>query len=297
MHTEGTRTQMKSIIQLLRPHQYIKNMLVFAPLFFSFSYGEPDKVVLSIEAFICFCIASSAVYILNDLMDREEDREHPEKRHRPIASGRVSLGAARVLLSVLLLGALTLAAAIDTALLYVIALYCAVNVFYSFGLKRVAILDIVLLSFGFLLRVAGGGAVTGIEVSMWLVIMTFLLAVFLGIAKRRQDLKLSALGLKTRRNIGAYNLEFINATMVLMAGVIIVAYLLYTVEPEIQAHFRTHSLYITSLFVITGILRYMQIVFVEDGNTDPTDVLYRDRFLQIVIVLWILSFLILRGRG
>jgi len=156
-----------------------------------------------------------------------------------------------------------------------------------------AILDIVVLSFGFLLRVVAGGVVTGIPLSMWIVIMTFLLAVFLGIAKRREDVRLGEAGLETRKNISHYNLEFINATMVLMAGVIIVSYILYTVSADIQQKFSTNNLYMTSLFVIVGILRYMQIVFVENGNTNPTDVVYRDRFLQVVVALWVLSFYLL----
>lgn len=288
---------MKHIFHLLRPRQYIKNILVFAPLFFSFSYSSGEKVLLSVEAFICFCIAASGIYILNDIKDLDEDRQHPEKKNRPLASGAVGLRTAYVLMPVLLCAAAAFSAAVSMHLLSIVCLYIAVNLLYSFGLKRVAIVDIIFLSFGFLLRVAAGGAVTGIAISMWLVIMTFLLAVFLGAAKRREDIRLSEQGLQTRKNIGRYNLEFINATMVLMAGVIIVSYILYTISPEIENHFRTHSLYITALFVITGILRYMQIVFVENGNTNPTDVLYRDRFLQVVIVLWILSFLILPGRN
>jgi decaprenyl-phosphate phosphoribosyltransferase len=287
---------MKHLLQLLRPGQYIKNVLVFAPLFFSFSYSDRSMVVLSIEAFICFCIAASGVYIINDIKDRDEDRQHPEKKLRPLASGAVSLKTAYAVMPVLLCASLALSFAVSTALFYILCLYLIINLLYSYKLKHVAILDIVTLSFGFLLRVAAGGAVTGIHISMWLVIMTFLLAVFLGIAKRREDIRLSERGLQTRRNIGQYNLEFVNATMVLMAGVIIVSYILYTISPEIQEHFRTHSLYITSLFVIVGILRYMQIVFVENGNTNPTDVLYRDRFLQVVIILWVLSFVILPGR-
>jgi decaprenyl-phosphate phosphoribosyltransferase len=286
----------KHILRLLRPKQYIKNALVFAPLFFSFSYGDPAMVMRSLEAFVCFCITASGIYILNDMKDVEEDRRHPEKKERPLASGAVGMRMAGVLTVAFLGAAIVISAILSTMLCLIVCAYIVTNLLYSYGLKRVAILDIMLLSFGFLLRVAAGGAVTHIAISMWLVIMTFLLAVFLGIAKRREDIRLSEQGLETRRNISQYNLEFVNATMVLMAGVIIVSYILYTISPEVQAQFRTHSLYTTSLFVIVGILRYMQIVFVENGNTNPTDVLYRDRFLQVVIVLWIASFLILPGR-
>ncbi len=284
---------MKHVLLLLRPQQYIKNFLVFSAIFFSFSFADAGKLLLTLEAFVCFCIAASGIYVMNDIIDIDEDRRHPEKRFRPLARGAVSMRTAYILMAVLLVLALVGSGAVGSGLLSIVGLYIAVNLLYSLKVKRVAILDIVFLSFGFLLRVIAGGVVTGIPISMWLVIMTFLLAVFLGIAKRREDVRLGEQGLETRKNIHQYNLEFINATMVLMAGVIIVSYLLYTVSSEIQLKFTTNKLYITSLFVIIGILRYMQIVFVENGNTNPTDVLYRDRFLQIVIVLWIASFYLL----
>jgi decaprenyl-phosphate phosphoribosyltransferase len=284
---------MKHVLHLLRPKQYIKNFLVFSAIFFSFSFGDMEKLVRSVEAFVCFCIAASGIYIMNDIIDVDEDRRHPEKCHRPLASGDVSMSTAFMLAPVLLVLALIMSGAAGTGLFITVSLYIVINLLYTLKLKYVAILDIVCLAFGFLLRVMAGGIVTHIPISMWLVIMTFLLAVFLGIAKRREDVRLGERGLETRKNIYHYNLEFINATMVLMAGVIIVSYLLYTVSSEIQQKFSTNKLYISSLFVIVGILRYMQIVFVENGNTNPTDVLYRDRFLQIVIVLWIACFYLL----
>lgn len=284
---------MKHILLLLRPQQYIKNFLVFSAIFFSFSFGDTEKLIPAAAAFVCFCIAASGIYILNDIIDIEEDRRHPEKRHRPLASGALGMRTAFVLMPLLMVLSLTLSRFVGSGLFLTVCLYIGVNVLYSLKLKRVAILDIVFLSFGFLLRVIAGGVVTNIPISMWLVIMTFLLAIFLGIAKRREDVRLGEQGIDTRKNIHHYNIEFIHATMVLMAGVIIVSYLFYTVSSEIQQKFSTNKLYISSLFVIVGILRYMQIVFVENGNTNPTDVLYRDRFLQIVIVLWIASFYLL----
>jgi decaprenyl-phosphate phosphoribosyltransferase len=284
---------MNHVLTLLRPKQYIKNFLVFSAIFFSFSFGDVEKLLRTIEAFVCFCLAASAVYIMNDIIDVDEDKQHPEKRHRPLASGSVDMRTAYILLASLSVLALILSGLAGAELFFTIGLYIVINVLYSLKVKRIAILDIVFLSFGFLLRIIAGGVVTNIPISMWLVIMTFLLAVFLGIAKRREDVRLGEQGLETRKNISQYNLEFINATMVLMAGVIIVSYLLYTVSSEIQLKFSTNYLYITSLFVIVGILRYMQIIFVENGNSNPTDVLYRDRFIQIDIALWIISFYLL----
>lgn len=283
---------MKSIISLLRPKQYLKNVFVFAPLFFSLTFNDPQKLLLSFYAFMVFCIAASGIYILNDIFDLEEDRSHPEKQFRPLASGQISLRTAYYILTFLLLSSLILSYVISTELLIILFLYILNNILYSLKLKHTSVLDIVMIAAGFLLRVLAGGAVTGIPISMWLIIMTFLLAVFLGIAKRREDVLLSDKGLKTRKNIDGYNLEFINASMVLMAGVIIVSYILYTVSPEVQEKFRTQNLFYTSFFVVVGILRYMQITFVEDNSGNPTNLLYKDRFLQGVIVLWLLLFLI-----
>ncbi len=281
---------MKNIILLLRPKQYIKNIFVFAPIFFSLSIDQTDKILLSLFAFVTFCFAASGIYILNDIFDLDEDRLHPEKKLRPLASGKISIKSAYILMLLLLMTSLTIGLIIKIHLFVIICIYIINNVLYSLKLKHISVLDIVLIAIGFLLRVLAGGTVTGITISMWLIIMTFLLAVFLGIAKRREDVILSNKGMKTRKNIDGYNLEFINAAMVLMSAVIIVSYILYTVSPEVQQKFNTHNLFYTSLFVVIGILRYMQITFVEDNSGNPTNLLYRDRFLQIVILFWIFSF-------
>lgn len=282
---------MKSLIKLLRPKHYIKNIFIFTPLFFSFSFGDPGKILLSVYAFIIFSMAASGIYIFNDLFDLEEDRQHPEKKHRPLASGQIKKKTAYIVMSALLLSALVLSYIINLDFSFVLIGYIIINVLYSINLKHISVLDIVIIALGFLLRVVAGGVVTGIEISMWLIIMTFLLAIFLGLAKRRDDVILSEKGLKTRKNVDGYNLEFINAAMVLMAGVIIVSYILYTVSIDIQQKFNTQNLFYSSFFVVVGILRYMQITFVENNSGNPTNLIYKDKFLQFIIILWILSFL------
>ena len=284
---------MKNIIKLLRPKQYLKNVFIFAPLFFSFSFFDLEKTYLSILAFVVFSISASGIYILNDLFDIEEDQKHPEKKHRPIASGEIGKKTAYVMMASFLTISLSAAYLINLGLFIILAVYVVNNVLYSLKLKHISILDIVMIAIGFLLRILAGGVVTGIHISMWLIIMTFLLALFLGIAKRREDVILSERGMQTRKNIDGYNLEFINAAMVLMAGVIIVSYILYSVSAEIQQKFNTHNLFYTSFFVVVGIMRYMQITFVEDDSGNPTNLLYKDRFLQIIIFLWITAFFII----
>lgn len=284
---------MRSLVALLRPKQYVKNVFVFAPLFFSFSYDNLEKVLLSVGVFVLFSITASAIYILNDINDIEEDRQHPEKKFRPLAAGDISKGKAIALMIMLFGVAFICSYLLNVYLLLVLLIYVVNNVAYSLGMKHISILDIVMIAFGFLLRVIAGGVVTGIEISMWLITMTFLLAIFLGIAKRREDVKLLEQGLTTRKNVAGYNLEFINGSMVLMAGVIIVSYILYAVSAEVQQKFHTHNLYLTSFFVVIGILRYMQITFVEENSGNPSNIIFKDRFIQVVILFWILSFAII----
>ena len=281
---------MKNILILLRPKQYIKNIFVFTPLFFSFSFFNYEKVLLSFVAFFLFSISASSIYILNDLCDIEEDRKHPEKQNRPIASGVIAKKTAYSLMFILITISLSISFIINLDLFVILVAYMMNNILYSVKLKHISVLDVVMIAFGFLLRVLAGGAVSRIYISMWLIIMTFLLAIFLGIAKRREDVVLSGRGIQTRKNVDGYNLEFINSAMVLMAGVIIVSYILYTVSAEVQSRFGTKNLFYTSFLVIVGILRYMQITFVEDNSGNPTNLLYKDSFLQITIVLWIVLF-------
>ncbi|MGE5499809.1 MAG: decaprenyl-phosphate phosphoribosyltransferase, partial [Syntrophothermus sp.] len=269
---------MKSYIQLLRPKQYIKNLFIFAPLLFSFSFNDPQKVIVTLYTFIIFSLTASSIYIVNDILDLEEDRNHPKKKTRPIASGKISVNTGLAVSGTLVVISLVASYIINMGLLLVIGIYLVNNLLYSMRLKHVSVLDILMIALGFLLRVIAGGIVGGIYISMWIILMTFLLSVFLGFAKRRDDVLLSEKGLTTRKNIDGYNLEFINAVMVLMAAVTIVAYISYTVSPEVIAKFGTHNLYLTSFFVIAGILRYMQITFVNENSGNPTDLVFKDRF-------------------
>jgi 4-hydroxybenzoate polyprenyltransferase len=280
-----------NIIKLLRPHQYIKNLFVFAPLLFSFNF-ELDNCIGTFLAFILFSIIASSVYILNDLFDIEADRKHPVKKFRPLALGVVSKNTARTLIIVLSSISLIAALFINYNLLFVLSVYFAVNVAYSVKLKHFAIIDIFIIATGFVLRLFAGKVMIDAPLSMWLIIMTFLLALFLAIAKRRDDVLIEKNGGKSRKSISGYNLEFVNITMALMAAVIIVSYILYTVSIGTLDKFQTEYIYLTSFFVILGILRYMQITFVEEKSGNPTKIFFKDRFLQITILLWLISFIV-----
>lgn len=278
-----------SLLELLRPNQWLKNLFVLAPLFFSFHFTEAN-IVAVLFGFMLFSLAASSIYVLNDYFDIDEDRQHPTKCHRPLASGAVTKRQAILLMlglwSVVSVGAYLL----NPTFLAIVVGYVLLNVLYSFKLKHIPILDITIIAIGFVLRVFAGAVLIAVTPTMWIVLVTFLLALFLALAKRRDDCLLSLQGKATRKNIDGYNVELVNAAMVLMAAVTLVSYIMYTVSPEVVARFGSDYLYLTSLFVIVGILRYMQITFVEENSGSPTKLLLKDRFLQLTLVGWVASF-------
>ena len=281
---------MKAIIKLLRPHQYVKNLFIFAPILFAFSFTTVN-FINTLVAFVLFSLIASSVYILNDLMDIQEDKAHPKKKFRPIASGEVSTKTAKYLFITLSSLSLILAFLFSVKLFSVLVAYFLLNISYSLKLKHISIVDIFIISTGFVLRLFAGSVATGIELSMWIIIMTFLLALFLSLAKRRDDVLLSLEGKDTRKNIDGYNLEFVNATMVLMSGVVVVSYILYTISEGVTLRLHTEYLYLTSFFVILGIFRYMQLTFVENNSGSPSKIVVKDTFMKITIILWIFSFI------
>jgi len=282
---------LKQIIRLLRPHQYIKNLFIFAPLFFTFSFTIQQLVDLSIT-FILFSILASSIYIFNDFKDIEEDKQHPQKKHRPLASGKVKISSALFLIVILSGFSLTFAFFFNQKMFIVLVVYFFLNLAYSIKLKHITIIDIFVIATGFVLRLFAGAAVIENQLSMWIIIMTFLLALFLAVAKRRDDVLLASDGKETRKSIDGYNLEFVNAAMVFMAGVIVVAYVLYTVSDDVIVRLNSSNLYLTAFFVILGVMRYMQITFVEGNSGSPTKIVLKDRFLKFTIFFWLVSFFV-----
>ncbi len=281
---------MKNMLILLRPHQYIKNLFIFAPLLFAFEFNTQLFYAAGIT-FILFSVLASSVYVLNDLMDINEDKQHPTKKNRPLASGKISTKTATMLFFIMSGASLGISFFLNKELFAILLFYFILNILYSLKLKHIAIVDIFIISTGFVLRLFAGSTTSDIPLSMWIIIITFLLAIFLALAKRRDDVLLSIQGKETRKNIDGYNLEFVNASMVLMSGVVIVSYLQYTVSPEVIERIGSHYLFLTTFFVILGILRYMQITFVENSSQSPTKIVLKDRFLQLTILLWIVSFI------
>ncbi len=287
---------MKSLINLIRPRHWVKNVFIFLPMFFGGALTDSRTLINSLVAFFAYSFAASAIYCYNDIIDVEDDRRHSEKRKRPIASGAVSVNQAyAIMLIMLLLSCVSIVLSQNlTALGIVLLFYFVLDICYCRWLKHFAIVDVFVLSFGFVLRILAGSAATGIVPSHWLVLMTFLLALLLSFAKRRDDvLKFIATGVAPRHNTKRYNLTFINQSITVTAAVTLVCYIMYTLSPEVIARTRFDYGYLTTIFVILGLLRYMQLTSVDEKSGDPTKLLYSDRFLQLVIVMWLLSYLII----
>ena len=284
---------MKATLKLLRVHQWIKNFFIWFPAFFGgvITTGAiwPDLL----GGFIAFSFVASAVYIFNDWRDLEKDKLHPEKKHRPLANGDVSIGKATWLFAIFLLMGLGIGFLLDVKLLYILLAYLLMNLMYSLYLKRFALVDITIVAFGFLLRAWAGGILADVLLSKWLVLITFLAALMLAISKRRHDLGLIREHGEMRASLKGYTAAYIDAAMVFMASVTTVCYILYSVSEEVIARIGSDYLYLTDIFVVLGILRYLQLSIVFDKTSSPTMVLLKDSFILVIVILWLISFFII----
>ncbi len=280
---------MKPFLSLLRVHQYIKNLFVLAPLFFAAKASDISLLLDATVAFIAFCLCASAMYIINDIRDVEEDRQHDKKKHRAIASGKVSIKTALIIAAILPFLAFGLLSQVSVSAMIPLAMYVVINMAYNWRLKHIAILDVSNIALGFVLRLFVGAESCDIHLSSWIVIITFLLALFLALAKRRDDVLIySNTGKKMRKVIDGYNLQFLDLSMTLMAAVVIVSYIFYTTTGSL---INDDRLYLTSVFVVLGILRYLQITIVEERSGSPTQVVLKDLFMQLVLLAWLASFI------
>ncbi len=286
----SSKNQGKAVFQLLRVHQWIKNGFLFLPLFFDQQITNLECLGYTFIGFLAYSFTASALYVLNDYQDRETDRDHPVKKYRPIASGVVSPAFAFSFFLALLVFAVLLSLVLPIYFLLILAGYFILNLLYSYKLKHIPILDITLVAIGYVLRIFAGAVICSITPSVWIIVMTFLLALFIAMAKRRDDVLLfMESGTKSRKVIDGYNLAFLNNAMSIMASVVIVAYLMYTLSPEVEARLNTDKLYLSLLFVILGIMRYLQKALVEDDTGTPTEILYRDPFMQSTLLGWFIS--------
>jgi decaprenyl-phosphate phosphoribosyltransferase len=276
------------LLKLARPHQYTKNIFIFLPAFFSFKITDYNIFFNAFLAFISFSLTASSVYVLNDWIDRHEDAKHPEKKNRPIASGKIKGKTALFFSISLLITGLLISSLVSLNALLLIVLYVLLNITYTFKLKHISIVDITIIASGFVIRLFVGSIATNIMLSHWIIIMTFLLAIFLSLAKRRDDVLIYLnTDQKMRKVIDGYSIKFLDFAMVMNASVVLVAYILWSISPEVAIKLRTNNLYLSSIFVFLGILRYMQIVFIEEKSGNPSKIFLTDPFIRTTILFWV----------
>lgn len=280
-----------AVFQLLRPQQWIKNAFVLAPVFFAGMVTDADKLAASLLAALAFSLVASGIYVLNDVADAAHDRLHPKKKRRPVASGEVSLPHAALLGLGLGSAGLYAAYLCGWPTLAILLVYLAINVNYCLWLKHKAIADVFSVASGFVLRVLAGGAAAGVVVSQWLVIMTFLISLFLVLGKRRDDLTTDVeAGATLRPSLRGYTIAYVDVCLGLLTALLIMSYILYTLTSEVLHRRHGQYIYLSSALVLAGMFRYLQITIVKHESFSPTRVLFRDRFLQAVVGLWVLFF-------
>ncbi|RLC41848.1 MAG: decaprenyl-phosphate phosphoribosyltransferase [Candidatus Coatesbacteria bacterium] len=286
-----------SIVKLVRPHQWVKNIVIFAAVIFSKNFFNLQYLERSIIAFGVFCVASGAVYIFNDIIDARADRNHPQKSRRPIAAGDISLAMAIIYFVVMFAGAVVLSYFIFNIHFFkVVSIYILLNILYSIVLKRIVILDVVIISINFVLRaVAGVYAIAStLEFSTWLIICTFFLSLFLALSKRRAEVELlEERAEKHRRALRDYSTKLLDEMIAVVTASTVMSYTLYTISTSTVEKFGTVNLVYTVPFVVFGIFRYLFLIHMRKEGGSPTRILYRDRPLIINLVLWVISCMLI----
>lgn len=282
----------QEVLKLVRVTHWIKNLAILLPVFFSGQFidilNSPNFSQV-FYLFLSFCLASSIIYIINDSVDVEKDKLHPIKKNRPIASGSISINQA-LLIGVLLLVVLGINLYLIGEVKWFVIGYFILNILYSFKLKNIAIIDVTCISIGFIIRILAGGYLFGIEVSQWMIIIVFLLSISIAFAKRRDDITLGKDKLLFRKSQNGYTTEFIDIATGICFSITLVAYIMYSVSEEVLNRIGTDKLYLTSLFVFIGILRYLQITIVENASGSPIRLIGKDIFLQLSLLAWISFF-------
>ena len=284
---------LRAIIKTMRPRQWTKNVFVLAALVFDLKLREPDLVIRSLAGFLIFCLLSSSVYIVNDILDAQSDRKHPLKRNRPIASGRLPIPVAIIVAVGLVLFTLTTSYLLSFGFFIISAIYLLQNLVYSIWLKHVVIIDVLLIAAGFVLRVAAGVSLISVErFSPWLYVCMTLLALYLGFGKRRAELAmLTGDTTGTRKVLEGYTIPFLDTIITIVSTATIIAYSLYTFSaPNVPAN---HTMMLTIPFVMYAIFRYLYMVQVKQQGGAPEEMILTDRPLQISVVLWGVAVLLI----
>ncbi len=287
----------KDLLTAIRPAQWVKNSVVFAAVIFAREYQDTEKLLLASIAFACFCLISSSVYLLNDVIDAPRDAKHPVKKNRPIASGRVPPGLALGVAIVFAAGGfITGYVLLPDVFLLTLLGYVVLNIGYSLKLKHVVILDVMSIAAGFVLRAVAGGLAVSVPISSWLLICTTLLALFLGFGKRRHELVLLGNQADGHRNIlTEYSPYFLDQMIGVVTASTVVAYCFYTLSPEVQEKLGSDKLVLTVPFVLYGVFRYLYLIHQRQVGGNPTRVMLTDLPILITVVLWLICVLIILG--
>lgn len=288
VETVSMSQTVRGLLVEMRPKEWTKNLLVFSGLIFSRSLTDTHNIWISFLGFLIFCAASSGVYLFNDLCDTREDREHPIKRNRPLASGALSVNLARVVMLALFAIAAYGSLSISYGFAGILAVYLTTCVAYSLKLKDIVILDVILIASGFVLRAVSGAVIIGVEVSEWLVLCTSMVALLVAFGKRRHELVLleSAAG-NHRRSLNDYSISFLDSIMNICAGAAVLTYALYTRADETVARVGSSGMLLTIPFVVYGVFRYLFLIHKRESGGDPVQLLFRDKPTLINLFLWI----------
>lgn len=280
------------LFQLFRIKQYAKNGFVFIPLFFSGGALNIQNLTNVFFAFVLFSLMASSIYILNDYLDIEVDRLHPKKKNRPLVTGSIDKNFGLLLSLLLSCSSIILSLLLNNSLTLVLLFYLFTNILYSMRLKHVPIIDVFILALGFILRLFAGSVVADVKLSIWLQLMTFLLSLFLGFAKRRDDFILSDVESLSLRKVNKYyNLKFIDSVLSILVSITVVCYIFYCLSDEVTARYSVIITLPSLIFVLFGLFRYLQITLVENNSGSPAELLYTDRPLSISVFLWLVYFL------
>jgi 4-hydroxybenzoate polyprenyltransferase len=285
---------MRSIFITLRPQQWVKNFVLFAGLIFSQNLSNSDMVLKTIAGFALFCLLSSSVYILNDVLDVERDRKHPLKSNRPIARGDVKISTAIVVFIILTIISLGLSFWLSPSFAFIALGYFVLNLLYSMYLKQVVIIDVMCLALGFVLRAVAGAVVIDVLISAWLIVCTTLLALFLGFGKRRHELMLlENQATEHRKILSEYSLYFLDQMISVVTASTVIAYAFYTLSPEVESKLGTTHMDLTIPFVLYGVFRYLYLIHRKEGGGSPTQMLLNDKPILANIILWLISVVLI----
>ncbi len=285
----------KNYLRSLRIRQWVKNLFIFAPILFSLNFTNIEYLKNSVLAFFLFSLIAGNIYVLNDIIDRKKDIYHPKKKNRPIASGSLRVLPALSMSFFILIITLSAGFFFNKGFFIISLIYIFINFFYSVYLKNIAVFDVFIIAIGFVLRVMIGGKINSIYLSPWLFIVTFLLALFLGLVKRRQELVLGERDgwSSTRISLKNYSLPLIDQLISITTSATLISYIIYVLNPDIQNYFHTKDLYLTVPFVIFGIFRYLFLTYIKEKGENPEEVLFSDFPFLINLILWIGVFVLL----